>query len=217
MRLPRPVGVLASDERAGRMTLEACREAGLSAPWDVAVIATECDDLLCELSDPPLSGVVLDYELAGYRVAAILEEMMHRGAPRPRRVLVKPDRIAARASTHSPYADDAHVAAALELIHRYAARPIGIDEIVQRLPISRRSLELRFRKAVGRGPHDELQRVRLSRAQELLAETDLSIPDIAAAAGYSSASYLAQVFQRRVGRSPAQFRRAQRTSCDGDL
>jgi LacI family transcriptional regulator len=96
------------------------------------------------------------------------------------------------------------------LIHKHATQPIGVEDIVGGLRISRRALELRFRKAVGRGPHAELQRARLLRAQELLVQTDLPIPQVAAAAGYSSGSYLAQVFQRRVAMSPAQYRRTHR-------
>ena len=80
-----------------------------------------------------------------------------------------------------------------------------------RLPISRRNLELRFQPAVGRTLHAELQRVRLERAKRLLIETDLPVPAVAQAAGYSTACYFIQVFRRAHGTTPAKYRRQLRT------
>lgn len=71
--------------------------------------------------------------------------------------------------------------------------------------------EIRFRKAVGRTPHQELRRVRLLRAQQMLLETDNSIADIALAAGFCSPAHMAHVFQKDLQRTPAQYRREHRT------
>lgn len=207
--LPRPAGVFAWNDRRGRDVLEACRLAGLHVPFDVAVIAVEEDDLLCELSDPPLSGVTLAGEAAGMQAAEALHRLI-RGQRVETSVTIPAVGVVQRSSTQTVDVADREVAAALALIHRHATQPIGVEDIVGGLPISRRALELRFRKAVGRGPHAELQRARLMRAQQLLVQTDLPIPQVASAAGYSSGSYLAQVFQRRVAMSPAQYRRAHR-------
>ena len=53
-----------------------------------------------------------------------------------------------------------------------------------------------IREQVGRPPHAELQRIRLQRAIRFLAETDLAIPRIAEAVGYTTASYFIQVFRK---------------------
>lgn len=207
--LPRPTGIMAWNDVRGREVLDACLSAGLTVPRDLAVIAVEEDDLLCELADPPLTTVTLKAEAAGLRAAQSLCEMIHRGT-RAETITISAGAVAERGSTQTVDVDDLQVAAALQLIHRHATQPIGVEDIVGGLPISRRALELRFRKAVGRGPHAELQRARLLRAQQLLVQTDLPIPQVAEASGYSSGSYLAQVFQRRVAMSPAQYRRAHR-------
>jgi LacI family transcriptional regulator len=204
-----PVGLLAASDTCGWRVLEACRLAGLTPALDVAVIAIEYDELLCELADPPLTSVALDGEACGYRGAQALRGMMQ-GDRRRRRLTVGAVGVIHRASTQKAPIEDRHVAEAVHLIRRLAGQQIGVNDIVDALHISRRALEMKFRKTFGYGPYDELQRVRLDRAQRLLLETDLSIPQVASAAGYSSASYLAQVFQRRLGESPAQFRRAKR-------
>jgi LacI family transcriptional regulator len=116
-----------------------------------------------------------------------------------------------RRSTDIVALDDAEVAAALHFLHDRAAEPIGVGDLVKHLMISRRGLEIRFRKVVGRTIHEELQRVRLERARRLLLETDLAVPGVAEASGFASASYLAQVFRRAFGITPARFRRQART------
>ncbi|HYO24757.1 MAG TPA: XylR family transcriptional regulator [Lacipirellulaceae bacterium] len=209
--LPKPVGILACNDDRGRQVLDACRAAGVSVPLEAGVVGVDNDALLCELADPPLSSVALNAETGGYRAAALLDRMMKGRIRKPQRLLVEPTNVVERRSTQASAVDDPDVAAALEFIHHHAADPIGVDDVVNHLEMSRRALELRFRDAVGRTPHDELQRVRLNRAQRLLLETDLPIPKVALAAGYRSGSYLAQVFQKQVGRTPAQYRKDHRT------
>src|SRR5256886_7815456 len=71
--LPKPVGLMACNDVCGRQVLQACVTAGLQVPDDVAVVGVDNDDLICELSDPPLSSVALDVERAGYESAQLLD------------------------------------------------------------------------------------------------------------------------------------------------
>ena len=75
---------------------------------------------------------------------------------------------------------------------------------------SRRMLESRFQKLLGRSPHDEIVRVQLERVKQLLLETDLSLADIAARAGYKHVEYMTVVFKRVVGQPPSAFRQEHR-------
>jgi LacI family transcriptional regulator len=215
--LPRPVGLLACNDDRGREVLEACRAGELRVPEEVAVIGVDDDELLCDLADPPLSSVALNAEAGGYRVAALLDRMMRARssgqafARRPRRLLVEALHVVTRRSTDIVALDDFEVAAALRFLHDRAAEPIGVSDVVRHLSISRRSLEIRFRKTVGRTIREELERARLERARCLLLETEHSISRVAEAAGFASSSYLAQVFRRNLGTTPARFRRQGRT------
>ena len=71
--LPKPVGVLACNDDRGREVLAACRQGRLRVPEEVAVIGVDNDELLCDLSDPPLSSVALGAERAGFEAAALLD------------------------------------------------------------------------------------------------------------------------------------------------
>jgi LacI family transcriptional regulator len=204
--LPKPVGVLACDDDRGRQVLEACRIAGLQVPEDAAVVGVDNDELLCELSDPPLSSVALNAEQAGYEAAALLDGLMSGRIRKPRRILVEPFGVVTRRSTDVLAMEDRQVARALRLIQDNAARAIGVVDVVLHVGCSRRTLELRFRQILGRSVNREIQQARLERARRLLAETNLSVGRVAEISGFGSANYLIRLFHRRVGLSPAAYR-----------
>lgn len=206
-RLPRPVGLMACNDDRGREVLEACRAAGIRVPEEMAVVGVDNDELLCELADPPLSSVALNAEAGGYRVAALLDRMMRGRARKPARLVVEPLHVVTRRSTDIVALDDPVVASALHFIHDHAGRPIDVGDVVEHVLVSRRALEIRFKKVTGRTLLAELRRVRLERARRLLRETDLSLSRVAGAAGYSSESYLTQVFRQELGQTPARYRR----------
>jgi LacI family transcriptional regulator len=205
-RLPKPVGVLACDDDRGRQVLEACRGAGLQVPDDVAVVGVDNDELLCELSDPPLSSVALGTEKAGYEAAALLSGLMSGRIGQSRRILVEPTHVVTRYSTDILAMGDRSVAVALRFIRDHANRPIGVVDVVRQVGGSRRTLELRFQQVLGRSINRELQQARLERAKRLLIETDLPVVDVAAAAGFNSSNYLIRFFRRELGLSPRAYR-----------
>ena len=56
-RLPKPVGLMACNDLRARHVLEACQALDLKVPADVAVIGVDNDQLICELTRPPLSSI----------------------------------------------------------------------------------------------------------------------------------------------------------------
>ncbi|MCL4202322.1 MAG: DNA-binding transcriptional regulator [Pirellulaceae bacterium] len=206
-RLPKPVGVMACNDDRGREVLEACRAAELHVPEELAVTGVDNDELLCELSDPPLSSVALNAEGVGYRAAALLDRMMRGRVRKPEHLVAEPLHVVTRRSTDIIAMGDPDIAEAVGFIHDHAAELIGVQDVVEHVAISRRNLETRFRKSLGRTPHAELQRVRLQRAIRFLVETDLPIPKIAEAVGYATPSYFIQVFRKEYGTTPARYRR----------
>ncbi|MFN9914143.1 MAG: helix-turn-helix transcriptional regulator [Pirellulaceae bacterium] len=92
-------------------------------------------------------------------------------------------------------------------MREHACFNFRVGVILARLPISRRVLESRFQKLLGRTPHDEILRLRLHRVQQLLQETNWSIGDIAQQTGFEHAEYLSAAFKRELGQTPTQYRR----------
>lgn len=204
--LPKPVAIVTWTTEQGREVIHACRRAGLLVPEQVAVLAADNDELLCEACVPSLSGIALTSERIGYEAAAMLDRLMHGGRPRKRPVLIAPTGVVARQSTDTLAVDDPDLARAVAFIRNHATDQIRVGDVLRAVPVSRRWLERRFHEVLGRGPGEEIRRVRLARAKLLLAETDMPIPKVASAAGFGSREYLAAVFQAEVGLSPRQYR-----------
>jgi LacI family transcriptional regulator len=204
--LPKPVGLMASNDDRGRGVLEACRLAGVRVPEEVAVIGVDNDELFCELADPPLSSVALNTEHGGYRTAHLLDQLMKQKITAPQQLIVEPTHVVTRRSTDVKAFDGREVGAALSFIHRNRSRAFNVNDVAGAVGISRRNLEVKFRKSVGRTVLSEIQRIRLDHVKRMLRETDLPVAQIAESSGYNSASYLTQVFHKEVGASPAQYR-----------
>ena len=124
-------------------------------------------------------------------------------------LLTKPRGIVIRESTDTLAIDDDEISQALQYIRRHANSNIRVSDILKTLSLSRRSLEHRFKKLIGRTPHEEIQRVRLNSVKRLLSETELSISAIAERSGYEHGEYMTAVFRRVMGQTPTEYRREQ--------
>ncbi len=206
--LPKPVGLMACNDICGREVLQACAAAGLHVPDDAALIGVDNDELMCELSSPPLSSVALDVEKAGYEAARLLDSLMSGHLPEAHVVQVEPAYVVTRQSTEVIAQDDACVASALRFINNHAGQAIGVPDVAEQAGVSRRTLERRFFRAVGRSILSEIIRCRLERAKRLLLETDLPSHRVAAGAGFGSIKTFNRVFRRAAGVSPQRFRQS---------
>jgi LacI family transcriptional regulator len=205
-RLPLPCGVLAAHDQRARHVLEAARLAGLRIPDDLAVLGVDNDETLCELSTPSISSVALDTDAIGYEGARMLHGLL-RGRRAPKKtVLVPPLGVVARRSSDLLAMADPAVVAAVRFMDANLGRPIRIADVLGAAGLSRKTLEVRFRKSIGRTPHEELQRRRLDRVKSLLRQTSSPLKQIARAAGFTYVEHLHQVFRRATGMTPSQFR-----------
>ncbi len=208
--LPRPAGVMACYDSCGLQVLDACRRCGIAVPDEIAVIGVDNDALLCSLADPPLSSVIPNTRRMGYEAAELLERMMNGEKIQAPKRLVPPLGVETRPSTDVLAIDDRGVVQAIRFIRERACDGIGVDDVLRAVPQSRRSFERRFTRLVGRTPHAEILRVRMNRAKELLAGSDLSLESVAERAGFDYPEYLSVAFKREIGITPSRYRRENR-------
>ncbi len=208
--LPKPIGLMAQDDLFAKAVIDMCRLAGVEVPQHVAVLGVDNDELVCNLSTPALSSISVNAERIGFEAGRALDSLFIGKSPRALS-LVKPIGVVSRQSTDTIGADDPIVAGALQFIRQHAMEPIGVSDLLQYLLVSRRTLEMRFEKIVGRSPRKEIERIRLSTAQDLLINTDMKISAVSDKAGFASVQYLHQVFQRQLGQTPSEFRVANRS------
>ncbi len=84
---------------------------------------------------------------------------------------------------------------------------LRMPELAARCGISTRSLNRRFRAALGTTPLAFLQEARTAAARELLRASNLGVAEIAARCGFGSASHFSRSFTAHAGVSPQDYRR----------
>lgn len=215
-QLPKPLGLMACNDIRGQQVLNACRSSGVAVPDDVAVIGVDNDEVLCELSDPPLSSVLANTEKIGYEAAALLSRLMNGSSPPKQPVVVGPLGIVTRRSTDVLAVDDRHVATAVRFIRERACEGMDVSDVLRAVPLSRSMLERRFAQVLNRSPKEEIMRVRLNRAKQLLTETDFPLPLVAEKIGLEHAEYLNVIFKKKIGMTPARYRARSRISSAAD-
>lgn len=96
---------------------------------------------------------------------------------------------------------------ALSLIHENYRENISIDKLAEVAHLSRSALVRRFRELCNMSPHEYLTKRRIEAATHYLANTDLSLAEIAENAGFYDNSHFARIFKAEMGCSPTSYRR----------
>ncbi len=205
--MDKPLALFADNDSCGRVLLDICRELDIHVPEEVAIVSANNDELICEFSNPHLSSVALAKEQVGFEAAELIEQLIKKKPSPARPILVPPLGITTRRSSEIFAVEDLHIAKALNFIYTYAGEAIGVEDILKELPLCRRTLEIRFRNAIGRSPYEEIRRAHVERAKKLLAETNLPLDRIAEASGFSEAKHFYLNFRKETGLSPTQFRK----------
>jgi len=204
--LPQPVGVLASHDTQAAQVSEYCHQLGRRVPDDVAIVGVDDDDLLCELSRPPLSSVALPGERIGYEAARLLDKLLAGHTPDREAIVLPPPGVVVRQSSNLFAVDDPHVRTAIRFIGENGHRPLRVADVLKIIPVARRVLERRFRNSLRRSISEEIRRVHIERSRQLLVDTELSMAQIAGCAGFHDSRHFSIVFRRETGMSPTQFR-----------
>jgi LacI family transcriptional regulator len=206
--LPKPVGLMACDDTIGYDLVEAAGESGIRIPEEVAVVGVFNDDILCNAARPPLSSVAINLELAGYRAAQLLNNIIiGRKKMTGQAILAPATHVVTRRSSDIMAINDTDVANAVNFIRKKFNSHIQVADIVNATAHSRRSLESRFRMVLGRSIMKEVMRVRIEHIAYLLLESNMSIDQIAKASTFSSVGHLIRVFKKHKGVPPSIFRK----------
>lgn len=205
--LPKPVAIMLARDDGGLVVLDACREEGLLVPEQVTVLGVDNDQLLCDLTSPPLSSVRVAHCKLGYEAARLLNKLMAGNDPTEAPKLIPPLGIVTRRSSDTCAIEDETIALGLHLIHESLASDITNGELARSVGISRSLFQQRFRKAMGKTVRDYVTDLRLERAKTLLTKSDRSLGEIAWAVGFKRQGYMGHVFKSRLGITPGSLRK----------
>lgn len=210
--LPKPVGIMACNDEVARWLSELCRLHGVRIPDEVSLIGADNDELICELSSPPLSSVAFATERAGYEAAELLDSLMAGHRVRTDTVVAHVDHVVARQSTDLLTIQDEEVVKALRFIRENSDRLIQVNDVVDATLLSHRTLHTRFCQAVGHSLITEVNRRRAAQIAKLLTTTNDSIHQIARSIGYENDGHMGRFFRREMGTTPQAYRRS-RQAC----
>ena len=208
--LPLRCAVFAVNDQCAIAVAKAMALAGRSFPRTMTLVGAD------GVWQPPwfeklaetISSVRLDFELAGFRAARLLAERAKRGmtAASPSASIFPPLMVDRRKSTRGYGRREPRILEAMEMIRREACDGLTVAKLAQRFPGTRRLFEIRFREAAGHTALDEIINVRLDKAMELLAHTDMPVTAIAHFCGFNTRLDFWKVFRSRTGMSPLHFR-----------
>ena len=99
---------------------------------------------------------------------------------------------------------------AISYIHKNYQNPLTVQEIADYLSLNRSYLTELFLKTVQLSPQQFLTRYRITKSEELLQSSSLSIQNIAYSCGYSSSFSFSKAFRKVNGLSPSEYRKQKR-------
>ncbi len=159
--LPKPVAVMAWGSEIGRSVVDACQDARISVPHDVAVLGSDYDELLSDACRPSLSGIENPSERIGREAAALLDGLMHGTADQSTCTLLPPLRVVERLSSDTLAIKDAQLSRVVRYIREHAVEGITVADVLAAVPMARRSLEQRCMHVLGCTPAEEIRRVKI--------------------------------------------------------
>ncbi|MGN1225633.1 MAG: substrate-binding domain-containing protein [Candidatus Cryptobacteroides sp.] len=201
---PKTAVFCCDDERALKVT-EVCRSSGIEIPQRLAVLGVDDDELVCCISDPPISSIQLDVEQGGYLLCKRLHQEILHPESNPFSLVIKPVQIIERQST-AKYISDVMVKKVVDYIEKNFSSRIKVEDILKDIPLSRRSIETRFKKETGRSIYTYVLDCRINRVAQLLTTSRKSILQICDESGIQDPDTLSKLFRQRFSCSPNEYR-----------
>jgi LacI family transcriptional regulator len=195
-----------NDDRA-RMVADVCRIIGIRVPDEIAILGVDNDEQVCRSATPPLSSIKLATEIAGYAAAAALDRIMAEGRSAAHIIRVDPLHVVRRQSTDLFSIEDPNIVRALRFIRANSNGAISVLDVAAAAGLSRRVLQDRFARSIGRSPIQEIHRARIEHICRLLSDTSMTVSEIAAASGFEVDTHIARFFARQTGTTPREYRR----------
>lgn len=204
--LPPHTGIIAVTDARARHLLQACEYSKIAVPEELCVIGIDNEELIQYLSRVSLSSVEQGTREIGYQAAKLLHRLLNGQKVSHTPILIPPTAVHSRNSTDYRSLNDPLVMQAMHYIRHRACQGIKVEQVLDYLKTSRSNLEQRFKNEMNKTIHQVIHEEKVSRAKNLLLQTDISIQEISEICGYPSIQYFYSVFKKDCGMTPKDFR-----------
>ena len=185
----------------------ACRKLKINIPSDLKILGVDNEELLCMLAKPTISSMQLQLETLGFTAAKVVDDILM-GKDEASKIIyrIPPLNVIERESTSLIDAESSMVLLATSIIKMNLSSVFSVTDLVDRLPCSRRTLEIKFREEKSISLHDYIIDEKLNKANEMLLSTTYSVKVISSECGFGSLQRFHSAFQKKYNTSPAQYR-----------
>lgn len=206
--LPRPTALYVCNDVYARTISEICQDIGVNIPDDIALLGTDDDEFLCNISTPSISSLKLDFERQGRELAESILRMVEKGTVTADRIPIRPLSVTERESTARHMIKDPTVRHIVNKIDMEFPTIQSIDTLIKDIPLSKRAVELRFKKEMSpETMQSYLAKIRVKHICTLLLTTELPISAIGEKVGIHDPLYIGKIFHRIIGVTPSEYRK----------
>ena len=203
--LPQRTGVFCTRDVRALDIINAGRAIGLDIPNHVSILGFGNDELICGTCTPQLSSMSSNVHDLGYKAAHLLDRLMSGCGEHV--VIHRPSLdIVTRTSTDTNAISDPFVSKALTWIATHLSESPTSEAVADGISYSLKTLQKRFRAALGHPLGAEIRRQKVARAIDQLRTTDDDLSQIADTCGFSDASHLCLRIKEATGLTPNAFR-----------
>jgi LacI family transcriptional regulator len=206
LALPKPCGLLVSDDIRAMHVLNVCRAERIAVPEQIQVIGTDNEEWICEHTSPTLTSVEPDFEGCGRLAAETLLAMMDGRSWKPVQTFGVRC-VEQRMSTTDMHGSVKRAILARKWLRANCGERIECEHVAAQFGCSTRMLQTSYKSVFGKSMQDDLIEMRLERAKKLLADTESPVCHIPELCGLEATSYFMRLFKARTGMTMLQWRR----------
>lgn len=107
----------------------------------------------------------------------------------------------------TPLPEHYHLSPAVQYIKDHLAEKISMDKLASESCMSRSVFFQAFKTQLGVSPLEYVQRERIRKAKDILADTKVSITDVCYQTGFNNLNYFIKLFKRMEGVTPSAYRK----------
>lgn len=205
-QLPKPIALFCCDDDHALFISETCKLYNINIPEEISLLGVDNDDLICNISDPPISSIELEIERGGYAIGRLIDQQIKTGHKDTFNIVINPIRIELRQSTEKHNIKIPYILDTVKYIESNYHLDLTIESLLTKIPLSRRNFEVKFRDALNMSIYQYILNCRCNHLADLLLTTDRSLTDLAIEVGFKDYNNVSRVFKKYKGCSPIEFR-----------
>lgn len=205
-KLPKPIALFCCDDAHALFISETCKISNIPIPEEIALLGVDNDDLICNISDPPISSIELEVERGGYSMGRLIHQQIKKEYEGTFNIVINPIRIELRQSTEKHNIKDPYILETVKYIESHYHLDLTIDTLLAQIPLSRRNFELKFKNAMNTSIYQYILNCRVDHLADLLLTTDRPLADLAIEVGFKDYNNISRIFKKFKGCSPLEYR-----------